>query len=112
MGNYNHCSPSEHCPELFLDLPLGDSVERVRGFIENDNRPVRENCASQSNPLFLSSRQLHAALANARFISVGKHPYIGYVVVDIGKSGRARNLFGRSVWTREANVVGESVVVD
>ena len=51
-----------------LDPPLGDAVERVRRFVENEDRRIADDRASQGDPLLLAARQPYPSRAEHRVV--------------------------------------------
>ena len=54
------------CLELLLDLPLELGVERGRGFVEDQDRRVAQQCPRDRDALPLPARQQRAAVAHDR----------------------------------------------
>src|ERR1700712_854036 len=59
-------SALRNVPHGPADLFLGKGIERAGGLVEHQEMRVAEECACYAQPLLLTARYLHAALANDR----------------------------------------------
>jgi hypothetical protein len=93
--------------ERLLDESLGLGVERAGRLVEDQDRRVAEDRASDRDPLLLAAGEAVAALADDRVVSLRQ---ARDQVVDAGRlGGRLELLVGR-VRLREAQVVPDGGV--
>src|SRR5215472_9197778 len=66
MGNGDDGAPPHELVELFLDRRLDFGIERRGRFVQDQDRRVLEDDASERDALALAARELDAALADMR----------------------------------------------
>src|SRR5689334_14389753 len=91
----------------FLDQRLALTVQARRRFVEQEDRWIGEKGSRDRDTLALSSRQLHATLADDGLIAVG-HPLDELVAVRDARD--AHDVGERRVGTRVTNVLEDRSV--
>src|SRR6185437_4160569 len=86
MGDHKRGPAAHQIAEAFLDQGLGFGIEARCGFVENQDARVGQDRSRNGNALFLTSRELDAALADNRVVAV---------LETFGKLVHARRAAGR-----------------
>src|ERR1700730_12144155 len=64
MRDYKRGAPLHQVGEALLNQLLGFGVETRRGFVENQDARLRQNCSGNRNSLALSSGKLYSAFGD------------------------------------------------
>ena len=70
MRNDEARPPRQHLLNRVLNQLFRLRINRGRGFVQHENRRIRQNRAGEGNQLFLTGGEAVAALANVRLIAI------------------------------------------
>src|ERR1700730_1620704 len=107
VGDHKCGSPLHEVGESLLNHGLRFRIETRCGFIENEDARLRQNGASNRNPLSLTARELHASFAYYGLILVGETLC---KLVNAGDSTSTQDLLVTRVWPRESHILPDGPV--
>src|SRR6185369_5602094 len=81
--------------ERLLDDGLALRVERARGFVEDEDLRIFQERACDRDALPLASREVHAALAEARVVAAFE---LRDELVGVSRARGSDDLFARRAW--------------